>query len=184
MIHFNQYNKDSVPKESERLLISAKSRFGKVPNLQTVMAESPQLLSGYQLLYDLGSKTSFTPIEIQVIYLTISYHNDCNYCMAAHSFQSEKRDRVPKDIIESLREGTSLSNNKLNGLSLFVKYMLEANGQIKNEDINAFIKIGYTKKQVLEIVLLLAVKVMSNYTNHIAKPKLDDVFASSKWYKL
>jgi len=147
------------------------------------MAESPQLLEGYQLLYDLGAKTSFTPIEIQVIYLTISYYNDCNYCMAAHSFQSKKRDKVPNDIVESLRQGISLLDKKLNTLSLFVKSMLQANGKINNEDINPFLEIGYGKTHVLEIVLLLAVKIMSNYTNHIAKPEVDGVFKQYKWSK-
>ena len=184
MIHFNQYDIKSAPEKSKQLLILAKKKFGKIPNLQAVMAESPQLLDGYQLLYDLGSKTSFTPIEIQVIYLAISYHNDCNYCIAAHSFQSEKRDKAPKHIVESLRQGTSLLDNKLNGLSLFAKEMLQSNGKVNDEDVVSFLEIGFTKKQVLEIVLLLTVKVLSNYTNHIAKPELDDAFASFKWYKL
>lgn len=98
MRDFNQYNIETAPSESKHLLEKAVKKFGKATNLQGVMAESSTLLEGYQLLYDLGSKTSFTPTEIQVIYLTISYHNDCNYCIAAHSFQSEKRDKIPKKI--------------------------------------------------------------------------------------
>lgn len=61
--------------------------------------------------------------------------------------------------------------------------MLQSNGKVNDKDAVRFLELGFSKKQVLEIVLLLAVKVLSNYTNHIAKPELDGVFNDYKWRK-
>jgi len=183
MLQYEHYTNETAPIDSKALLEKAKKKFGQIPNIQAVMAESPQLLEGYQLLYDLGAKTSFTPIEIQVIYLTISYANDCNYCMAAHSFQALRRDKVPNEIVENLRKNIPLDNPKLEVLRLFVKRALETNGKLESVDYDNFLFAGYHKRNVLEIVLLLAVKIMSNFTNHIANPHLDEIFNVYTWKK-
>lgn len=98
-------------------------------------------------------------------------------------FNQKKEIKFLKKFIYSLRQGTTLLDNRINGLSLFVKEMLQSNGKINDKDVVRFLEIGFTIKQVLEIVLLLAVKLLSNYTNHIAKPELDGVFNDYKWIK-
>jgi hypothetical protein len=46
-----------------------------------------------------------------------------------------------------------------------------------------FLDAGYTQQQILEVILGLAHKVISNYTNHVAKTPVDAVFKKFAWKK-
>ena len=50
-------------------------------------------------------------------------------------------------------------------------------------ELSAFLDAGYTGAQALEVVLGLAVKVMSNYTNSIAGTPLDGAVEKLRWKK-
>ncbi len=40
---------------------------------------------------------------------------------------------------------------------------------------------GYGQQQVLEVVLGVGIKTMSNYTNHIAHTPVEEAFAAASW---
>lgn len=183
MTGFEVHSIETAPEGSAPLLKRAKEIFGAVPNLQAVMAASPALLEGYQLLYELGGKTSFSALERQVIYLSISFENGCNYCMAAHSFQALKRDGVPEEIVRALRENLPIDDTKLETLRRFARDFMRHGGHLDAAAHDALISAGYTKQQILELILLTAVKVMSNYTNQVVNTPLDKPFVGFKWEK-
>lgn len=83
-------------------------------------------------------------------------------------FSVRKRDKVSKEIIESLGHAITLFDYRLNGLSLLAKDMIHSNCKIKDEGVFRLLEVCYNKEQVLEIVFWLAVNIMSNYTSHIA----------------
>jgi len=56
-------------------------------------------------------------------------------------------------------------------------------GAIASADLNAFLSAGFAEKQALEVVLGVAIKVMSNYTNALAQTPLDDVVEPYRWTK-
>jgi alkylhydroperoxidase family enzyme len=56
-------------------------------------------------------------------------------------------------------------------------------GQVTQEDLNAFYAAGYEERQVLEIILGLSQKTISNYTNHIANTPVDEAFKKFAWSK-
>jgi len=132
-------------------------------------------------LWDLFSTTSFSPIEQQVVYLAANYENECHYCMAAHSGLAKMIGMSPEDI-EALRNGTLLREPKLQALHHFTGRMVQARGWVEDHEIESFMAAGYGKQQVLEVILI-TVKVIHNYTNHIAKTPLDDVFRADVWLK-
>jgi hypothetical protein len=49
-------------------------------------------------------------------------------------------------------------------------------GRADERDLDAFYKAGYSKAQVLEVILLLSLDTITNYVNHIAAPALDKPF--------
>ncbi|WP_231510398.1 carboxymuconolactone decarboxylase family protein [Fischerella sp. PCC 9605] len=61
--------------------------------------------------------------------------------------------------------------------------MVQARGWVTDEEIETFMNAGYTKQQVLEVILGIAVKVIHNYTNHIAQTPLDKEFKHYTWSK-
>ncbi len=181
-MNFAIYTIDTAPKESKAALIHAKETFSFIPNLEGIFAQAPALLKGSMALWDLFETTSFSPIERQVIYLTANYEHECHYCMAAHSGLA-KMIGMSADIIQSLRDGTRLSDPKLQALRHFTQRMVEARGWVDDFEIEEFIAAGYTQQQVLEVILGIAIKIMHNYTNHIAKTPLDKPFQPYVWSK-
>lgn len=174
-MEFTIYTVETAPAASKEALIHAKETFSLIPNLEGILAEAPAVLKGGMALWDLFETTSFTPIEQQVIYLTANYEHDCRYCMAAHSGLAKMVGMAPEDI-EALRQGQPLKDKKLQALRLFTQRMIEARGWVNDREIEEFLATGYTKQQVLEVILGIAVKIIHNYTNHIAKTPLDKAF--------
>src|SRR5581483_11115587 len=80
-------------------LEAAKQKLGMIPNMYAYMANAPGLLETYRSGYDLFRQASgFTPVEQEVILLSISYENGCEYCMAAHSFLADVQSKVPREV--------------------------------------------------------------------------------------
>nr|MBD3887689.1 carboxymuconolactone decarboxylase family protein [Phormidium tenue FACHB-886] len=163
-------------------LAQAKATFGFIPNLEGIFAQAPSLLKGSIALWELFEATSFTPVEQQVIYLSANYEHECHYCMAAHSGLA-KMIGMSEDDIQALRNGTLLGDPKLQALRQFTQRLVQARGWLEDREIEAFLAAGYTQQQVLEVILGIAIKIMHNYTNHIAKTPLDKPFRPYIWSK-
>jgi alkylhydroperoxidase family enzyme len=179
---FPIYTIDTAPEESKATLVHAKETFGFIPNLEGIFAQSPALLKGSMTLWDLFQTTSFSPVEQQAIYLTANYEHECHYCMAAHSGLAKIIGMSANDI-QALRDGTSLSDPKLQALRHFTKRMVQVRGWIDDSEIKEFLAAGYTQQHVLEVILGIAIKILHNYTNHIAKTPLDKPFQPYVWSK-
>jgi len=179
-MEFTVHTLETAPEDSKPALVHAQETFGFIPNLEGILAEAPALLKGSMSLWDLFATTSFTLLEQQVIYLAINYENSCDYCMAAHSGLA-KAIGMSQDNIEALRNGTPMADAKLQALRHFTQQMVKARGWVEDSAIDAFMTAGYSKQQVLEVILGIAIKVMHNYTNHIAKTPLDKQFKPNAW---
>ncbi|TFI51766.1 carboxymuconolactone decarboxylase family protein [Mastigocladus laminosus UU774] len=181
-MEFTIYTLETAPRESQEALHHVKETFGFIPNLEGISAEAPALLQGGMALWDIFSTTSFSPIEQQIVYLAANYENDCHYCMAAHSGLAKTVGMSTKDI-DAMRNGEPLQDPKLQALREFTQRMVQTRGWVSDEEIETFMKAGYTKQQVLEVILGIAVKVIHNYTNHIAQTPLDKEFKPHAWSK-
>jgi len=167
---------------AKAVLEKAKASVGFIPNMYAGMANSPGLLQTYLDGYAaFRAHSGFTPAEQEVVFLTISRDNGCDYCMAAHSMIAEKVSEVPADVLGALRSSASIADPRLAALSTFTSHMFTTRGQPAAADLKAFLDAGYKETQVLEIVLALAVKTLSNYANHVNNPRVDDAFAAYAW---
>lgn len=163
-------------------LAKAKSAYGFVPNLLGVMAEAPSLLKAYRALSQLFDETSLSPAERQVVLLAVSYENGCEYCVAAHSVIAGMQ-KVPGDVVESIRGGQPIADARLQALRRFASAVVATRGLPSDADTQAFLDAGYSRGQILEVVLGVGMKTLSNYTNHIAHTPLDQAFAPAAWSK-
>lgn len=177
---FTIYTTENAPEQSKPLLNAAKENFGFVPNLLGEFAESPAVLEGYLKLNEIVGKTDFTPKEQQLAILAVSIENQCHYCSAIHSTILRNQLNVSDEIVDAVRNGNSLPDRKLNVLVNYAKKAVEQRGFVDDSDIQAFLDVGYSKRQVLEINLIIALKTISNYTNHIADTPVDEAFEAEK----
>jgi len=175
MTKFTQYDLENAPEASKPLLENSIRGFGSIPGLHAVMAESPQLLEGYQLLHKLFQETSFDKDELTVVWQSINVEHECHYCVPAHALIADVM-KVDPEITRALREKTPLASEKLNVLRATTLELVRERGRLSEAQQEAFFAAGYGQQQILEIILGIAQKVMSNYTNHVADTPLDERF--------
>ncbi len=182
MTTFTIHTSDSAPAESKEQLESTQQRKGLIPNLYGVLAEAPIAVEAYETLANLLMRASFNPTERHVVWFTINTYHDCHYCMAAHTLLA-KGEKVAEDVIETARAVRSYEDPKLEALRVFTLNLVEHRGWTSPEDLAAFLAAGFTKQNVLEIIVAISHKVLSNYTNHIVATPVDDVFKRFTWTK-
>lgn len=174
MSQFTVHTLESAPAESKALLEDSLKSFGMIPNLHGVMSEAPAVLEGYQRLHELFQQASFSAEELTVIWQSLNVEHDCHYCVPAHTAIAHQM-KVSPDIIDALRNKTPLPE-RLEALRKFTLAMARSRGNVTADEIADFLAAGYTKQQVLEVVLGLAQKVMSNYINHFTETPIDKPF--------
>ncbi len=177
---FTVHSQSSAPEASRPTLAMAEKTFGFVPNLFGVLAESPAAIEAYASINNALNKCSLTPIEQQVATLTISARSGCHYCMAAHSTIAQMV-KMPENILAELRNQQSLLDPKLEALRVFTLSALQYQGMIPEKELNAFMSSGYDRQHVLDVITIIALKTLSNYTNHIANTPVDEPFTNQKW---
>ena len=181
-MNYTVHSIDTAPEAAKEVLARTQKSYGFLPNLLGVMAEAPALLKAYRTLTDLFEETSFSPSERQVVLLTTSYENGCEYCVAAHSVIAGMQ-KVPDSVVQAIRDGKPIADRKLETLRRFTAAIVTSRGLPSEADIAAFLQAGFTQAQILEVVLGVGMKTLSNYTNHIAGTPLDRAFAKAAWSK-
>jgi len=179
-MNFTLYTPESAPKESKVMLEASQQAWGMIPNLHGIMAEAPNVLLGYKLLHDLFQETSFNNDELTVVWLTINVENQCLYCVPAHTAIAKSM-QVDEAIIDALRNVTELPTHKLQVLHETTLALLRDKGKPDESVLATFYEAGYKNQQLLEIVLGISQKIMSNYINHLAKTPVDKAFAAFSW---
>lgn len=170
----------SAPAEVAQAMRDVEKRYGFVPNLIGVMAGAPALLQAYLQVAELFSRTSLSPVEQQVVLLAASATNQCDYCVAAHSMTA-KMHQVPEEVIQALRDEQPLADARLEALRKLTTEIVEQHGWPSEQAIEAFLSVGFEERQLLEVILGVGMKTLSNYTNHLAQTPLDEQFASAAW---
>lgn len=183
MTEFTLHDKQSAPAESQPLLDNSAEAFGMVPGLHAVMAEAPGLLEAYQRLHQLFLDSSFNDEEVTVVWQTINVEHACHYCVPAHTGIAKSM-QVDEAITEALRNETPLPTARLEALRDFTLAVVRGRGHVDDATVQEFLDMGFTRRQVLEVVLGCAQKVMSNYTNHIADTPIDKPFQKFAWHKV
>tara|TARA_B100000929_G_scaffold289993_1_gene282184 strand:+ start:338 stop:901 length:564 start_codon:yes stop_codon:yes gene_type:complete len=176
------HNIESAPEESKALLEKSNKAYGMIPNLHGVLAESPGLLKAYQDLHELFQNSSFNNEELTVVWQTINVEHECHYCVPAHTGIANMM-KVDSAITEALRNRTKMPTEKLQTLHETTLSIVRNRGNVAEGVLEDFFAAGYTQRQLLEIILGLSQKVISNYTNHIAETPVDEAFKKFEWNK-
>jgi alkylhydroperoxidase family enzyme len=176
------HNIETAPEGSKALLEQSLKANGMIPGLHGVLAGAPGLFEGYQTLHKLFTESSFDKDELTVVWQTINVEHACHYCVPAHTAIAGMM-KVDESITESLRNETPLENTKLEELRKFTLAITRNRGNVSSDELQAFYAADYEERQVLEIILGLSQKVISNYTNHIANTPVDAPFQKFAWTK-
>ena len=179
-MEFKIHTKETAPEASHATLEAIAKKYGFLPNLFGVLAESPTAVQAYAAINNTLEHSALTPVEQQVVTLTVSAVNNCAYCMGAHSAVAQMV-RMPEDVLAALWEQRPLSDQKLNALRVLVLSVLHHRWWVPEADLEHVVAAGYTQRHVLDVLTIVALKTLSNYVNHIAHTPLDPQFASQEW---
>ena len=171
---------ESAPEGSKESLQGSVKSFGMLPNLHGVLAESPNVLEAYKHLHGLFTSSSFNNDEQTVIWQTINVYNKCHYCVPSHTAIAHMSN-VDASITDALRNNSVVPNSKLEALRQATLSLLQNQGNMPQADQDAFFAAGFNQQNLLDIILGMAQKTISNYTNHLAKTPVDEPFQKFAW---
>jgi hypothetical protein len=85
-------------------------------------------------------------------------------------------------VYDLFRKGSAFSPIEQKVIFLTIsRTVLLTHGLPSQEEGEAFIRAGYTERHVMEIILAIALKTMSNYSNHLFHTPVDGAFAGRIW---
>jgi alkylhydroperoxidase family enzyme len=71
--------------------------------------------------------------------------------------------KVSQDVIDALRNNKPIADAKLEELRNFANAVVEKRGWVTQKEIDRFLSAGYSKGQLLEVIVGITQKTLSNY---------------------
>lgn len=161
---------DATPEIAETLS-SVKAKLGMLPNLITTLAHSPGALNGYLALSSALSESLLDARQREIVALAVGQANECGYCLSAHTAIGKGAGLTAESISAARRgEGTTRSDA---ALARFSRVLTHTRGNASDADYEAFLAAGFSPAQALDVVGLVALNTLTNYTNHLAGTVID-----------
>lgn len=166
------HDEASAPAAARPALEVVKAANGMIPNMLGVLAEIPAALDGYFSLSRIFDTAGLTPLERLVVLLAVSIENTCHFCVAAHSAASAPAG-LDMTITKAVRNNQPLPDPRLEGLRLFARRRVPHRGFVSDADVTVFLKAGWDKSAIPGVILGVALKTISTYTNHVSETPLN-----------
>lgn len=166
----------SAPDASKPLLEGIQKAYGFIPNLMATFANSPAVLEGYLAMDTAWNKGTLTAQDRQIILLTVSVENGCKYCTSAHSTILKHMMKVDPKLVQAVRSRGSSGNEKADALIALVRELVSERGHVSDATRTRFFNNGYTSVQLMETLIGLALKTVSNYLDHLNPVEIDAGF--------
>ncbi|MBF2709532.1 carboxymuconolactone decarboxylase family protein [Flavobacterium soyangense] len=170
MEKFTVPTRENVSENNQAIFDNLQKAVGFVPNMFAFFAHSPSALGDYLTLQN--RKTSLSNKEKEVINLVVSQINGCNYCKAAHTTIGKMVGFTEEQTLEIRRANISF-NPKLNALVKFAKEIVETKGEVSAETKTGFFNEGYTTENLVDVVMMVGDKIITNYLFALAKVPID-----------
>lgn len=174
------HDETTAPLGARDQLETIRQQMDMIPNMLGVLAENPAALEGYMALSDIFRKAGFSPLEQQIVLITTSVENQCHFCVAAHTKMSVGN-QLDMDVITAVREDRPIKDSRLEALRKFTKQVVVQRGFVSDCDVDNFQKAGWETGAILGVILGVSLKVISNYTNHVAETPLNPPFKAHAW---
>ncbi|MFC3879415.1 carboxymuconolactone decarboxylase family protein [Algoriphagus namhaensis] len=170
MKNFTVPTRDEVSENNQAIFDSLNKGLGFVPNLYAYFAKSETALGDYLTLQN--RKSSLKAKEREVINLVVSQVNGCRYCQSAHTALG-KMNGFSEDQILEIRGGSASFDPKLDALARFTKSVTENRGRATEEVKNAFFEAGYTEGNLVDAIVIVGDKIISNYIHNLTEFAID-----------
>jgi uncharacterized peroxidase-related enzyme len=170
MTSFPVPTRADVSPANQALFDALQKGLGMVPNLYAVLAHNETALGDYLTLQN--RKSTLRAKEREVVNLVVSQVNGCPYCLAAHTALGKMNGFTEEQILE-LRTGVASFDAKLDALARFVRTTTESRGHPSQDAVAAVLAAGYTQANVIDIVMTIGDKVVTNFLHGVTQVPID-----------
>lgn len=167
---FTVPTKAEVSTQNQGLFDNLQKGLGFVPNLYAYFAKSETALGDYLALQN--RKSSLRAKEREVINLVTSQINGCRYCQSAHTVIGKMNGFSEEQILE-IRKGSASFDSKLDALAKFTASVVERRGKASVESKEAFFEAGYTEANLIDVIIVVGDKIISNYIHNLTEFEID-----------
>lgn len=166
----NVPTREQVSAANQALFDSLKKGLGMVPNLYATLAHSENALGSYLTLQN--AKSSITGKSRELVNLVVSQINGCEYCLAAHTVIGKMVGFTDEQIVE-IRRGRAEFDAKLDALAMLVKSIVSERGHVDPANVQAFLAAGWTKENLVDAIVVIGDKTVTNYLHGATKVPVD-----------
>lgn len=170
MTKFAVPTREEVSENNQIIFDNLKKSLGFVPNLYAYYAKNETALGDYLALQN--RKSTLKAKEREVINLITSQINDCRYCQSAHTALGKLNGFTDDQVLE-LRKGTASFDSKLDALVKLTEAVVEGRGKVNEEIKTNFFNAGYSEANLIDVVIVVGDKVISNYIHNLAGFEID-----------
>lgn len=167
---FTVPTREEVSSNNQQIFDGLHKMIGFVPNLYAYYAKSETALGDYLALQN--RKSTLTGKQREIINLVTSQINGCRYCQSAHSVFGKFSGLSEEEILE-IRKGSASFDAKLDALVQFTKAVVINRGKVSTEAKEAFFNEGYTEGNLIDTVIIIGDKTISNYLHNITDLDID-----------
>ena len=171
MSRLNAVTLETATGKQKELLEGINKKFGRVPNVFTLLGNSPAALEGYLKFSEALSGGVLDAKLRELIAIVVAETNVCEYCLSAHTAIG-KMVGLTEQELELAREQRS-ENPKFNSALRFVRIMVTSRAEMSDSDLEDLKKAGFNDAEIAEILAHVGINIFTNYFNHIAKPEVD-----------
>jgi len=169
-LNFKVLTLEEVSDKNKGILTAIKNQVGFVPNIYATYAYSENALERYTTFAN--GKTTFNNKEKEVINLVVSQVNGCEYCQAAHTTIGKMNGFTDEQVI-SLRKGEAPFNEKFDALVKTAKAITLKKGRIEDEVLEIFFDAGYTKENLVDLIVAIGEKTTTNLLHNVTGIEID-----------
>jgi AhpD family alkylhydroperoxidase len=167
---FNVLGRNEVSATNQTIFDTLSKSIGFVPNLYANFANSDNALSAF--LTAQGAKTSLTGKEKEIANLIVSQVNTCEYCLSAHTKFAKMNGFSDEQVLE-IRRGQVSFDSKYDALVKLAKSIAENKGHVGANAIDTFIAQGYSKENLIDVIMLAGLRIITNYVYAVTQPPVD-----------
>jgi uncharacterized peroxidase-related enzyme len=170
---------DNAPEASKPLFAAVNKQLGVVPNLMKLVGHSPAALEGYLSLNGALAKGKLNVKLRESIALAVAEYNGCDYCLSAHDYLGRNVAKLNDSDIDAARDGHA-TDARTDAALRFARRVAESRGRVSDTEIAALRNAGFDEASVIEIVVNVALNVLTNYVNNVAQTDIDFPKVSAK----
>jgi AhpD family alkylhydroperoxidase len=165
---FPSFDETTAPAAAQGALAHTKRAFGGIPVPLQRYASSPAMLAAALGALEAFEQTSLTPLEREVIAMTMGRVNGCRFCLDLHG-RLLRSQNAPATLIAALEAGSALEDRRLEALRGFVEAALRERGDVPEAAWVAFREAGFSHALALEVMMGISAYTLTTFANRLVE---------------